>query len=270
MSVLLQISDTHFGTEQPPVLAALRQLHAEQRPDLLIVSGDITQRARRSQFRAAHEFLTGLATPMVIVPGNHDIPLFNLALRFFAPYANYIHAFGENLQPEFSSPDLLVLGVNTTRPQRHTDGEVSAQQLETVSARLRHASPLQLRVVVTHQPVHVVTESDQSNLLHGYRDAIRAWAQAGADLIVGGHIHLPYVRPLHESYNEIARAVWAVQAGTALSSRVRGDVPNSVNIIRYESIGERRECSVEQWNFDFLSAQFRLKLRTEIALAQNA
>lgn len=198
MSVLLQISDPHFGTEQPPVLAALRRFHAEQCPDLLVVSGDITQRARRSQFQAAREFFFGLETPMVIVPGNHDIPLFNFALRLLAPYANYIHAFGENLQPEFSSPDLLVVGVNTTRPQRHTDGEVSAQQIETVSARLRQANRMQLRVVVTHQPVHVVTPSDQSNLLHGYREAISAWAQAGADLIVGGHIHLPYVRPLHE------------------------------------------------------------------------
>ena len=268
MSVVLQISDPHFGTEQAPVVAALLQLHAQQRPDVIVVSGDITQRARRAQFDAAKNFFAQFATPTVIIPGNHDIPLFNLALRLFAPYANYMRVFGKNLQPSFSSDDLLVLGVNTTRPQRHTDGEISARQILSVSERLRQADRAQLRIVMTHQPVHVVTQKDENNLLHGYREAIDAWAQAGADLIVGGHIHLPYVRPLHASANPIIREMWAVQAGTALSSRVRGGIPNSVNIIRYEATAQR-DCCVEQWDFDLRSAQFLLAMRTGLMLAQN-
>ncbi len=110
MSVLLQISDTHFGTEQLPVMSALLQLHAQLQPDVVVVSGDITQRARRAQFRAAEWFFARLdARKLVVIPGNHDIPLFNIALRVFAPYANYTRAFGHDLQPEFESHDVTDL-----------------------------------------------------------------------------------------------------------------------------------------------------------------
>jgi 3',5'-cyclic AMP phosphodiesterase CpdA len=268
MSVMLQISDPHFGTEQAPVVAALQQLHTEQRPDLIIVSGDITQRARRAQFQAAQKFFTELKTPSLIIPGNHDIPLFNLPLRMFAPYANYTKAFGNNLQPEFISDDLFVIGLNTTRPQRHIDGEVSTEQIEYVCARLSSAHDTQLKIVVTHQPVHVITPADATNLLHNYREALDAWALAGVDLLMGGHIHLPYVRSLRESHSNFAHAVWVVQAGTALSSRVRGGVPNSVNIIRYDQ-HDQRQCSVEQWNFAWENRAFHLAVRTELDLAHD-
>jgi len=266
MSVVLQISDPHFGTEQKPVVAALLQLHAQLQPDAVVVSGDITQRARRSQFRAARDFFTALnPRAFVIVPGNHDIPLFNLALRAFAPYANYASAFGKNLQPDFVSDDLLIIGLNTTRPRRHTDGEVSARQIAYVQQRLRAARATQLRIVLIHQPVHVITVLDETNLLHGYRKAIQAWGEAGADLIMGGHIHLPYVRALQHG----DRKIWAVQAGTALSSRVRGGVPNSVNVVRYRGDAAHRECSIEQWDFDLRSGTFRMALRTAVDLSST-
>jgi 3',5'-cyclic AMP phosphodiesterase CpdA len=258
MSVLLQISDPHFGTEQAPVVAALRHLHEQLKPDVVVVSGDITQRARRSQFAAARKFLDELnIRALVIIPGNHDIPLFNLLLRAFAPYANYARAFGNNLQPDFVSNELLVVGLNTTRPGRHTDGEVSALQIDYVCERLRQALPGQLRVVVVHQPVHVITRSDRKNLLHGHSEATRAWAKAGADLIMGGHIHLPYVRLLDRPEPQLTRPLWAVQAGTSLSSRVRGGISNSVNVVRYDNLSPQRLCIVEQWDFNAGSGAFQ-------------
>ena len=127
MSLILHLSDTHFGTEQSEVSAALLQLAEEVRPDVAILSGDVTQRARRGQFAAARRFLDALAAPIkLVIPGNHDIPLFNLAARLFNPYGNYRQAFGYALDPEFSSKDLLVIGINTTRPRRHKDGSVYA------------------------------------------------------------------------------------------------------------------------------------------------
>ncbi len=245
MTTVLHISDTHFGTEQAPVVAALLALHAQQRPDVVIASGDITQRARPSQFLAAQDFFRKLDTPKVIIPGNHDIPLFNIALRVFAPYRNYARAFGSNLQPDFVSNDLLILGLNTTRPHRHIDGEVSAQQIDYVCERLSNAQAQQLKIIVTHQPVSVTNPADEENLLHGHREAIRAWARAGADLILGGHIHLPYVQPLHAT--DAVKPLWAVQAGTATSWRIRENAPNSVNIIRYNSAA--RACHIEQWDY---------------------
>ncbi|MBN3751381.1 metallophosphoesterase [Paraburkholderia sp. Tr-20389] len=266
MTLLLQISDPHFGTERPEVVEALLRLAAHEQPDLAVLSGDITQRARRTQFAAARAFVDRLgATPSLVIPGNHDIPLFNLFARVLHPYANHRRVFGANLEPQFESRELLVIGLNTTRPSRHTDGEVSAEQIECVARRLEHATPLQLRVVVTHQPVASVTADDTHNLLHGREPAIRRWAQAGVDLIVGGHIHLPYVLPLAERM-QIARPVWAVQAGTAVSTRIRGQISNSVNLIRYDA--GARKAVIARYDFDEDGKAFVPVLQHELTLAR--
>ncbi|MES2364796.1 MAG: metallophosphoesterase [Pseudomonadota bacterium] len=251
MTILLQISDTHFGTEQPPVVEALVQLAREQMPDLVVLSGDITQRARRKQFRAARAFVDRLGVATILaIPGNHDIPLFNVAARLFYPYANYSREFGIELEPVFESRQLLVITLNTTRFYRHTDGEISSEQIERVANRLEQANPTQLRVVVTHQPVAVIRAQDETNLLHGHLEAIQRWAKAGADIILGGHIHLPYVLALHQKIADLPSSLWAIQAGTAISSRVRHEAGNSVNLIRYnEQASPRREAVIERWDY---------------------
>lgn len=256
MSTLLQISDTHFGTERPHVVQALLELNAKCRPDVVVLSGDITQRARRTQFAAARRFMTQLQAPhSIVLPGNHDIPLCNLFARVFTPYANFNREFGGDLNPVLDTPALLVIGVNTTRAARHTDGEVSAAQIERVAQRLQRASQQQLRIVVTHQPVLVIRDSDIKNLLHGHAAAIQAWSGAGADIVMGGHIHLPYVRPLADRFADLPRRLWAVQAGTAISCRVRSSTPNSVNVVRHE-LAPTNVCSVEKWDFDSATGKF--------------
>jgi len=125
---------------------ALAALARQQRPDLLVLSGDITQRATPAQFEAAGAFVRRLGVPVLAVPGNHDIPLFDLWTRLRRPYARYSAAFGPDLEPVHRS----------------------------------HAA------------------------------ALARWAEAGADLVMGGHIHLPFVLALHG----LARPMWAVQAGT--------------------------------------------------------
>jgi 3',5'-cyclic AMP phosphodiesterase CpdA len=249
MSVLLQISDPHFGTERPPVVEALIRLSAELSADVVVLSGDITQRARSRQFAAAAAFVRRLAVPRILaIPGNHDIPLFDLVTRLVEPYREYKRTFGDDLEPTFSADDCLVLGVNSTRRYRHTDGEISDEQRERVAGQLRRASPVQLRVVVTHQPVFVPRESEIHNVAHGSDRAVRAWCEAGADLILSGHIHLPFVLPLHEVVGTLPRPLWAVNAGTAISSRTRRDAGNSVNVLRTSGT-EPRVCTVEQWTF---------------------
>jgi 3',5'-cyclic AMP phosphodiesterase CpdA len=261
MTLLLQISDPHFGTEQPLVVAALLRLANTLQPDLVVMSGDITQRARRAQFSAARAFVdTFSATPVVVVPGNHDIPLYNLFARIAHPYANYQRVFGDDLEPVFESAELIVIGVNTTRAYRRKDGELSAQQVERVVRRLDHASPHQLRIVAARA-------NDIRNLLHGREHAIERWSQAGVDLILGGHIHLPYVSPLHVAYKDLPRRIWAVQAGTSLSSRVRGKVPNSVNVIDYDaSTPGARRVVVTRWDFNRVIASFEPNMRHPLDL----
>jgi len=243
------------------VVALARQLQ----PDLVVLSGDITQRARPAQFRAARAFIDRMGAPWLAIPGNHDIALLDLLSRIERPYARYRTAFGEVLEPCHESNDLLVLGVKTTRRRRHKHGEVSAEQVERVARRLRAARDEQLRVVVVHHPLVVPPGPDESNLLRGHALARQTWAAAGADLVLGGHIHVPFVMPVPGA----ARAAWVVQAGTAVSSRVRSGVPNSVNVVRWErGPGDRQgdgpgevgraagRITVEQWDHSAASGAF--------------
>jgi 3',5'-cyclic AMP phosphodiesterase CpdA len=270
VSTLLHISDTHFGTEEPPVVEALRALAHEQRPDVLVLSGDITQRARGAQFAAARAFCDSLGISRVLtLPGNHDIPLYNVLARAFDPYGGYRAAFGAELEPELELPDLLVVCVNTTRPARHKDGEVSRRQIERVNRRVSAARREQLRVVVTHQPACVMREEDEANRLHGGEAAVRAWARAGADLVLGGHIHLPYVSDVCSRVESVDRTLYCIQAGTAVSHRVRHGSPNSVNLIRWAAPvnGAPRQCQAERWDFDLADGRFELTHPYELALA---
>ena len=265
MTLLLHISDTHFGTERPPVVEALVALAQRQRPDLVVLSGDITQRARRRQFGLARAFVGRLGAPVLALPGNHDIPLFNLAARLGWPYAGYLRAFGDKafgdaLAPVFSSPELLVIGVNTTRWYRQADGEVSARQVQRVARRLAEAAPGQLRLVVVHQPVAVQHAEDAHDRLHGHASALTQWAAAGADLVLGGHIHLPYVLALAG----LARPMWAVQAGTAVSRRVRVGAPNSVNLLRWGQGAPAGHCLIEQWDGAADGADFVCRRVTDV------
>lgn len=261
MSVLLHLSDSHFGTERPPVMQALHALVEQLRPSLMVLSGDLTQRARPQQFAAARAFVERLGGPFVVIPGNHDLPLLALATRLRAPYARYRAAFGDVLEPQWDSPKWRVLGVNTTRWWRHKQGEVSTAQIERVAAALRAAAPGQLRLVVVHQPMAVTGAGDRGDLLRGHREAAVAWAEAGAQLVLGGHIHLPYVLPLQVAAGP---PLWVVQAGTALSHRVREGVPNSVNLIRRGAANDA--CTVERWDFDAGTARFACVKRHELIL----
>jgi len=273
MSVLLHQSDTHFGTERPQVVEALVALAAQQRPDVVMLSGDITQRARPAQFRSAKAFVDRLGAPVLAIPGNHDIALFDLWARLTRPYARFTQVFGADLEPVAVSPDWLIVGVNTTRARRHSHGEVSGAQIARVASLLAAARPEQLRVVVVHQPLAVPEAGETSNLLRGHADAARAWAQAGADLVLGGHIHLPFTLSLHG----LARRLWVVQAGTAVSTRTRPGVPNSVNLLRWGETTAPLEaatpggalpgksCLIERWDFSEPQQAFA---RTEVTAMQ--
>ncbi len=265
MTSLMQISDPHFGTERAEVVQALLALVRQEAPEIIVLSGDITQRATPAEFAKARAFADRLAPAAVLViPGNHDIPLLNLMARALTPYANFRRAFGDDLEPRYLSADWFVVSVNTTRRWRHKDGDVSAAQVERVAAQLRVASPKQARVVVVHQPVAVPSNEDSGDLLHGREAAVRRWADAGADVIIGGHIHLPCVLPLHETMHGLSRRIWCVQAGTAVSSRVRRQAGNSVNLLRHDAgvgagdvatIG-RGQTIVERWDHDAARGSF--------------
>lgn len=266
MSLLLHISDTHFGTERPQVVQALVALARQRRPQLLVLSGDVTQRARPAQFAAAQRFCRDLEVPrMLALPGNHDIPLFDLLARVLRPYAGYLQAFGPRLDPVLEAEGFLLIGVNTTRPARHKNGAVSPAQIARVASQLRAARGGVLRIVVTHQPADVLRAQDGHDRLRGAEPALQAWSQAGCDLVLGGHIHLPYVLDLAARRVPTPRAMWCVQAGTAVSARVRWGTENSVNLIEWKAPrpGGPRACILERCDYDegrdaFVTAETRV------------
>ena len=262
MSTVLHLSDTHFGTERPVVVEALVALAVHQQPDLVILSGDITQRARPAQFRAARAFVERLGAPVLAIPGNHDIALFDLWSRIVRPYAGFCAAFGDDLAPVHAASDLLVIGVNTTRARRHRHGEVAPSQVEQVARLLATASERQLRMVVVHHPLAVPEVGERANRFRGHEAAARVWADAGADLVLGGHIHLPFVMLLPG----LARPMWVVQAGTAVSTRTRPGVPNSVNLLHWGAAAAADDparddvwppCRIERWDFCDTEQAFR-------------
>ena len=271
MTRLLQISDMHFGTEQPNVMAALLALSNDKKPEVLVVSGDITQRATAKQFKDAKAFCDRLGiAQMISLPGNHDIPLFNLFARVLHPYAAYQKAFGQALEPVLITPALCLATVNTTRWWRHKNGEVSTAQIDRVCQQLSRASPQQLRVVVVHQPVHVLRPQDEHDRLRGWEPAVRAWAAAGADIVMGGHIHLPYVCELSSTISGLKRRMWCVQAGTAVSSRIRREAPNSVNLLEFEVDTDGLRCWVERWDYQKVGSSFELAHTSVLDLQQRS
>lgn len=271
MTRLLQISDPHFGTAQPAVIQALLHMAQEQRPDVLVLSGDITQRARVEQFSHAREFCDSLGIPrMLSLPGNHDIPLFNLYERIFTPYRRYLQFFGPDVESVLETPELSVISVKTTRRWRHKNGVVSRSQIERVVAHLEKARPEQLRVVVVHQPVHVQREEDEHDRLRGSHTAVRAWSAAGADIVMGGHIHLPYICELSALVAGVGRRIWCVQAGTALSSRIRQEAPNSVNLLHFGLADQPGLCKAERWDFHAATGSFAVAKTHDLRLDRSA
>jgi 3',5'-cyclic AMP phosphodiesterase CpdA len=257
---LLQVSDTHFGTEQPAVVDGLVRLVAERQPALVLLSGDITQRATARQFAAARAFCDRLPVPVLAIPGNHDIPLYALHLRALKPYARYAAAFGMPQDMEFAAPGWAGVALVTTRPWRHKHGEVSARQIAFAAERLAQAPAGAVKLVVTHQPAAVTEAHDRRNRLRGAGAALSAWHAAGVDLVLGGHIHLPFVVP----WRGAPRPLWVVQAGTAVSSRVREGRPNSVTELQAPRPGAPRACRVRFW--DWAGTMFAPRPALDLAL----
>ncbi len=234
MRTLVHLSDLHFGRLDEKVLAPLRDTITALAPDLLVVSGDLTQRARAKQFRAARAYLETLPGPQLIVPGNHDVPLYNLFARFFSPLANYRRIMTEDLEPTFIDEAIAVVGVNTARSATWKGGRINEEQVARVRAKICHLPDEMVKIVVTHHPFDVPKESDEADQIVGRaRMAMEHLAECGADVLLSGHLHESHVGHTADRYQIAGHSALVVQAGTATSSRTR-ESPNSFNVLRLE------------------------------------
>lgn len=229
MTRLLHLSDLHFGRDRPELLGPLVALAQELRPDITVISGDLTQRARPGQFRAAAALIARLPGPVLCVPGNHDMPLWNPLARLARPFARWRRFVGDELEPMAEVPGLRVIGLNTADPLAWQRGLVREAGLARACARLCAAAPGQLRVVALHHPLHMPAASGKAPM-KGADAAAVALAEAGADVILCGHLHQWAAAPY--ALREGGRAMLCVQAGTTLSTRLRGE-ENDLNLITH-------------------------------------
>lgn len=256
MSRLLHISDTHFGTERSDVCEALLGLAQQLAPDVIVWSGDITQRATAAQFSAAAAFADALPTaPLLVLPGNHDLPLFALGLRLLAPYARFRSAFGADLEPSFNAAGWHITTVDTTRRWRQQNGALSAGQIQRVAARLRKADARSWRIVVTHHPLAVNRLEDLPARPWRHAQALATWSASGMDVALAGHTHVPFIEPIPASGPARHRS-WLVQAGTAISRRTRLGIPNSVTLLVQNENGGPAARFAARWDYSHHERRF--------------
>ncbi|MBC7667235.1 metallophosphoesterase family protein [Caulobacter sp. DWR2-3-1b2] len=232
---LVQVSDIHFGGEhKDAVEAAVERIHAE-RPDLVIAAGDLTKDGKTTEFDAAKAWLDRLPRPQLVTPGNHDTPFVGpreILNRIFAPWRRYEQRFGERMNGDWDDPRVTVVSLNSARAFQlrlnWSKGAVSRRQIREVCAALKDAAPDALKIVVCHHPLIEMLGGPMTAKVRGGTAAALAFAGAGVDLVLTGHIHAPFVHP----YPFSDGCTQAVGSGT-LSVRERG-VPPSFNVIEVD------------------------------------
>ena len=234
MRTVVHLSDLHFGRTDPALLDPLTAIVHALRPDLIVVSGDLTQRARTAQFIEARAFLDRLPTPQLIVPGNHDVPLYDVLARFLRPLARYRRYITDDLEPCFIDEEIAVLGVNTARSLTFKQGRINEEQIARVRQRLCALPDSITKVVVTHHPFDLPSGHDSDDLVRRAALAREMLSACRCDLLLAGHLHLSVATEGSMRSNANVYEPIVVQAGSATSTRGRGE-SNSFNVLRIES-----------------------------------
>lgn len=252
MARLLHLSDVHFGAHDQRLVEAVEQRIDEEKADLVVISGDFTQRARTEQFEQACAFLGRIRDAgheVLAVPGNHDVPLYDVFRRFLSPLTRYRRFIDETLCPFHELPGVTVLGINTARSFTFSDGRISREQIEFIRDTFSRTDPNTFRILVTHHPLFALPVGDGPEVgkaVGRHELAIDAVADAGVDMLLAGHNHRAST---HNARDLVTRAGSAlvIQAGTATSVRLR-DEEQSFN--RIEIDGETVTVTVQAWGGD--------------------
>jgi 3',5'-cyclic AMP phosphodiesterase CpdA len=250
MRRIVHLSDLHFGRVNPALIDPLISIVREVQPDLVAISGDLTQRARSYQFQQARSFLDTLPKPQIIVPGNHDIPLHNLFARFVERLTKYKRYITDDLQPVYEDEELVVVGVNTARSSVFKGGRINQSQVTRLRERFCSLANGIVKIVVTHHPFDLPEGYSERVLVGRAKMAMTELAECGADLFLAGHLHISHTGHT-KRYNIHGHSALVVQAGTATSTRERGEA-NSFNLVGIAY----PEITVERFAWNPLTASF--------------
>jgi len=239
--ILIHCSDVHFGPPHlPRVAEGLLQLIEGQRPDLVVISGDLTQRAKPRQFQEARSFVDRIHrghVPTLVVPGNHDVPMYRVWERVFNPFGAYRSHFSRELEPVYRDREMVVVGINTAFSWTIKGGRITSRRLREVGELLAAAPPGQFRVVVPHHDLIPPPGVSRRRVLANARRAMELFSAAGVDLVLSGHQHQTYIGTSEELYPQGRSPVLVVHSGTTTSSRGRGGERhlNTCNRIEFDA-----------------------------------
>lgn len=232
MRTLVHLSDLHFGRIDEALLEPVIATVTAIKPDVVVVSGDLTQRARSYQFKEAREFLDKLPSPQIIVPGNHDVPLHNVFARFFQPLDKYKEHITDDLKPFYADEEVAILGINTARSLTIKDGRINEEQVAAIRERLCPYPNNVTKIIVTHHPFDLPEgHHREDDLVNRAQLAMEAIANCGADVLLAGHLHVSHTGHSSARYKIAGHSALVVSAGTATSTRGRGE-SNSFNVLR--------------------------------------
>jgi 3',5'-cyclic AMP phosphodiesterase CpdA len=252
MARIAHLSDIHFGAHDEKIVAATEAWLQQHQPDLIIISGDFTQRARVDQFRAASAYLNRLRSAgfrVLSVPGNHDVPLYDVVRRFAAPLDRYKKYIDSDLCPWFENDEVAVLGLNTARSLTIKDGRINHDQIAIMQERFGAVAKHKTRVLVTHHPLFAMPIGEGGELSEAvgrHDDAIKAACQAGVHIALAGHFHRTYAESARKMVENAGSAL-VMQAGTATSTRLRNSELQSFNWIHAHHNNEI-ELQVIAWD----------------------
>jgi 3',5'-cyclic AMP phosphodiesterase CpdA len=258
MKTIVHISDIHFGDADAAVVERLIEKIVELDPTLVVVSGDLTQRARRSQYRAARRFLDRIPRPQLIVPGNHDVPLYNVFGRFMNPLSKYKKYITEDLSPHHEDDEMAVFGVNTARSLTIKGGRVSEEQVEHLLRKLCPVDERKVKMVVTHHPFDLPEGFDEDDIVGRAKKVMPKLVECGADVFLAGHLHVSHITHSAHRYRlENGYSALVIQAGTAASLRERGE-DNSFNLLEIDTAVltvKRFQCSLPESGFNLATTE---------------
>jgi 3',5'-cyclic AMP phosphodiesterase CpdA len=264
MRKIVHISDVHFGTADPAMVELVVARVNALAPDVLIVSGDLTQRAKTKEFKQARAFLDRMPFPQIVVPGNHDVPLYNVVDRFLHQLDKYEKFITSDLLPTFIDDEIAVVGVSTARSFTIKGGRISDEQIGFIQEQFRGLHENMLKIVVTHHPFDLPDGHDEDDVVGHAEKAMPMIADCGGDVFLAGHLHVSNIETTAKRYTlDNGRIALIIQAGTATSARVRGE-PHSFNTIEFDHPWlriERLEC--RDVAKGFLPAEHKIYRQTE-------